>query len=95
MIVRISGQGQYELDDAGTRKLDELDSRVTDALQNGREEEFHQALAETIKFVCDNGKVVPATTVVPSDVIVPPDDITLEEAKGFFTDEGLMEPLPA
>jgi hypothetical protein len=33
--------------------------------------------------------------VVPSEVIIPPRDIDLEEARNFFTDEGLMSPIPA
>ena len=95
MIVRISGIGQYELDDAGTRKLDELDTALTAALDASREEDFHRYLHETIQFICSNGKEVPVDRVVPSDVIVPPEDVTMDEAKSFFTDEGLMQPLPA
>jgi hypothetical protein len=95
VIVRISGTGQYELDDAGVRKLDELDTKLTNALHSGQEREFHQLLHETIQFVQQNGKEVPDDTVVPSDVIVPPEDVTLAEAQNFFTDEGLMQPLPA
>jgi len=32
---------------------------------------------------------------VPSDIIVPPEDVSMDEAQQFFTDEGLMQPLPA
>jgi hypothetical protein len=95
MIVRISGIGQYELDDAGVHKLDELDTRLTQAVHDNDEEGFHQALHETIQFIQSSGQEVPHDTVVPSDVIVPPDDSTLEDARRYFTDEGLMAPLPA
>jgi hypothetical protein len=95
MIVRISGLGQFELDNQAVRKLDELDTKITDALHNDQEQEFHQSLAEAINFVRSNGKEVPDDQVVPSDVIVPPEDVTMAEAKDFFTDEGLMQPLPA
>lgn len=95
MIVRISGLGQYELDESGVRKLDELDSTLTNALHAGQEQEFHRYLRDTIAFVQSNGKEVPADRVVPSEVIIPPEDVTLEEAQRFFTDEGLMQPLPA
>ena len=95
MIVRISGEGQYELDDAGVRKLDELDTKLTNALNERQEEEFHHTLAATISFVRENGKALSSDRVLPSDVIVPPDDITMDEAQQFFTDEGLMQPLPA
>jgi hypothetical protein len=95
MIVRISGLGQYKLDDTGVRRLDELDTKLTDALNEGREQEFYETLRATISFIQENGQEVSADQVVPSDVIVPPDDITMAEAKQFFTDEGLMQPLPA
>jgi hypothetical protein len=95
VIVRISGLGQYELDDAGVRTLDKLDDQITSALNAGDEQGFHQHLQEIIRFVQSEGKEVAADQVIPSDVIVPPEDITLEEARRFFTDEGLMHPLPA
>jgi hypothetical protein len=95
VIVRISGEGQYELDDSGIRKLDELDTALTNAMDAGDEQEFHRLLKSTVEFIRQSGREVPADTVVPSEVIVPPDDTTMDEAKKFFTDEGLMAPLPA
>lgn len=95
MIVRISGEGQYELDDAAVHKLDELDTKLTDAVHSGNVEEFHKLLHETITFVQGSGAPVPDDQVVPSEVIIPPDDVSLDEARNFFTDEGLMAPLPA
>jgi hypothetical protein len=95
MIVRISGVGQYELDDDAIKKLDQLDTRLTDALNAGNEEEFKSTLHETISFVQSSGTEVPDDRIVPSEVIIPPDDVTLSEARDFFTDEGLMAPLPA
>ena len=95
MIVRISGTGQFELDDAAVRRLDELDTELTQALRGRERERFHQVLHDTIEFVQSSGSVVPADRVVPSQVIIPPEDISLEDAERFFSDEGLMEPLPA
>ncbi len=95
MIVRISGTGQFELDDSGVRELDRLDTDLTGALQGNQEEKFRQILAQTIAFVRDHGRSVADERVVGSEVIIPPEDITLDEAKQFFTDEGLMAPLPA
>jgi hypothetical protein len=95
VIVRISGVGQYELGDDAVKQLDKLDDELVSALDSGNEASFHEVLHRTIEFVEQSGKPVPADTVVPSDVIVPPDDVTLDEARSFFTDEGLMQPLPA
>ena len=95
MIVRISGTGQFELDDSGVRELDHLDTELTEALQGNQEDTFRRVLAQTIAFVRDHGAVVSDERVVGSEVIIPPEDVTLAEAKQFFTDEGLMAPLPA
>ena len=95
MIVRISGTGQYELDDTAVRKLDELDTALTTAIHENNEADFHRLLHETVQFVQSTGKGVPDDQIVPSEVIIPPDDSSLAEAKAYFTDEGLMQPLPA
>lgn len=95
MIVRISGRGQYELDGANLSRLDELDTALTEALHAGDEALFGRLLQDTITFVESAGTAVEHSRVVPSDVVVPPEDVTLEEARRFFTDDGLMAPLPA
>jgi hypothetical protein len=95
VIVRISGTGQFELDDAGVRELDRLDTDLTSALNARDEQSFHRLLAETIQFVRRSGSPVAADRVVASEVIIPPEDTTMDEAQQFFTDEGLMAPLPA
>ena len=77
MIVRISGSGQYELDEAATSHLDALDTQITDALHQGDEATFYQVLHRIIEMVKNEGKQVPNDTIVPSDVKIPPEDTTL------------------
>lgn len=96
MIVRISGEGQYELDDSAAHRLEALDGRLTDALHAGDERDFHQHLHEVISFVREEGKPVARDQVVPSQVIIPPDDVTMAEAQTFFSDDGQhMHPVSA
>ncbi|HZU12823.1 MAG TPA: hypothetical protein VFB58_08290 [Chloroflexota bacterium] len=96
MIVRISGSGQYDLDDTAAHRLHDFDLHLTEALHAGQEAEFHRLLHETITYIREHGQPVPASEVVPSEVIVPPEDVTLAEARSFFDeDSGLMDPLPA
>jgi hypothetical protein len=95
MIVRISGTGQFELDDDAVKKLDELDTCLTDAYHAGDDAEFRVCLHNAVTFVEQAGKRVPDEQVVGSDVISPPDDSGLEDAKDFMSDEGLMQPLEA
>jgi hypothetical protein len=95
MIVRISGEGQYELNDAVAQRLDELDTALTAALDDDQEKEFHNLLHATIRLVRDQGTAVRHDRVVPSTVIIPPEDTTLAEGHRFFTDEGFLQPVHA
>jgi len=95
VIVRISGHGQFELDDAAVHHLEQLDTTLTAALHAGQQAEFHRLLRATIEYVEGNGSPLAHQRVVPSDIIVPPEDVSMDEAQQFFTDEGLMQPLPA
>jgi hypothetical protein len=95
MIVRISGTGQFDLEADAVQKLHELDAELTKAMHAHDERDFHATLASIISLVQEKGKPVGHDIVVPSEVIVPPEDVTLEEAYRFFTDEGLLHPVPA
>jgi hypothetical protein len=95
MIVRISGTGQFDLENEAVDRLHQLDAELTKVMDARDEIRFHELLASIINLVQKEGEPVSNDTVVPSDVIVPPEDITLEEAHSFFTDEGLLHPVPA
>lgn len=96
MIVRISGEGQYELDDAEGHQLERLDASLTAALHTGDEKNFHQYLHEVLTFIRNQGDPVPVGRVVPSQVIIPPDDVTMAEAQRYFSDDGQhMQPVTA
>lgn len=93
MIVRISGHGQFSLDDSMRSDLHALDVPLTSALHDGREQEFHVLLQQVIDFVEHHGSRVPDDHIRASDVIVPPGDISMSDAQRFFTDEGLLQPV--
>jgi hypothetical protein len=95
MIVRISGTGQFDLENEAVDRLHQLDAELTKVMDARDETRFHEVLSSIINLVQNEGEPLSHDTVVPSDVIVPPEDITLDEAHGFFTDEGLLHPVPA
>ena len=95
MIVRISGTGQYELDDDVVKKLDELDTALTNAYHAGNDADFRACLHKAVTFVEQSGKQLADEQILPSDVIMPPDDSGLEDARDYMSDEGLMAPLEA
>lgn len=89
MIVRIAGEGQYELD-GGAEELNDLDNAVVDACDSGDEAAFRQRYERMLDFVRRRGHVLEKEVLVGSDLIMPPADVTLEEARRDFTGEGLL-----
>jgi hypothetical protein len=90
MILRISGEDQYRVDDALHERLNQLDSAVLAAVDSGDEPRFKAAFSELLGFIRANGTLVGDDEIENSDLILPPDDITLTEAAEEFTGEGLI-----
>jgi hypothetical protein len=95
VIVRISGSGQFELNDESVQKLQALDIELMQAVDAHNEQRFHELMGQIVSLVRGSGKPVDHSRVLPSELIVPPEDITMDEAHRFFTDDGLMTPIPA
>ena len=93
MIVRLMGQGQFRIDDACLAKLDELDERATEALGREDEAELDARLDEMWAVVREQGEPLDDADLSPSDLIVPPSDLTLEETRALFSDQGLIPDL--
>jgi hypothetical protein len=90
MIVRISGEDQYELADEDAAKLNELDKVVVAIVESGHEDGFAEAYGAVLDFVRSHGKRVADDDLQGSDCILPPPDITYAEAGAEFTGEGLI-----
>jgi predicted PilT family ATPase len=90
MIVRISGEDQYRLEESLQARLNELDGAVVAAIDANDETTFKSSFAQLLDYVRSNGTVVGDEEIETSDLILPPDDITLAEAESEFTGEGLI-----
>lgn len=90
MIVRISGEGQFELPDADAGRLNDLDNRAVAAADAGEEERFRELWQEMLDLVASDGRAIDDEELLTSDVILPPRDVTFEEARSEFTGEGLI-----
>ncbi len=90
MIVRISGEGQYNLPDEDSERLNELDNRAVNAVEQGDETGFKELWSQMLELVASDGNAVPEDELLESDVILPPRDVTFEEAKAEFSGEGLI-----
>ena len=90
MIIRILGEGQYDLSEDALPRLNELDSAVESAVESGDEQAFATALAELLDGVRAAGVPHPADALDESDLILPPADASLEEVRELLSDEGLI-----
>jgi hypothetical protein len=90
MIIRISSEGQYELNEGDIPALNELDNATVSACEAHDEGSFHETFTKLLEFVRVNGTPVDEDHLGASDLILPPPDVTLEEAKEEFSGEGIL-----
>jgi uncharacterized membrane protein YccC len=94
VIVRIMGEGQFEVDEEVAKGLNELDQQAERALDAGDREQLAQLLERMGEAVRTNGARLRDEDLSPSEAIVPPPDLSLEEARELFEGEGLIPDIP-
>ncbi len=94
MIVRLMGDGQFRVADDEAGRLNEIDDAAVTALDQGDEAGFRKKLEELHGLVQELGEPLDLDDLSASDVIVPPSDLSLDEAREFFSGEGLVPDLP-
>jgi len=90
MIVRIQGEGQWELSGAQLDELDAIDNQMLEEIDHHDESRFQQLLGQMLDYVRNNGRRLATEEIVESNLILPPADSTVDEVKALFTDEGLI-----
>jgi hypothetical protein len=90
MIVRILGEGQFEVDDSATEELNALDANLEKAVNAADEAAFRSALAALLDRVRSLGSPVPADTIKPSDLIVPNSEADVAGVRDLLTNDGLI-----
>ena len=90
MIVRILGEGQWNVSDDQLPALNELDSAVEAAVDGQDRESFSRSFGALLHTVRDVGVPLPDESLEDSDLILPPSDATLEEVRELLSDEGLI-----
>ena len=89
MIVRIASEGQYRVSDDQLPRLQELDGAVIEAAESRDPERFKARFAELLALV-RSGELLDDAHLGPSDAILPPPDVSLAEATGKLSTEGLI-----
>jgi hypothetical protein len=90
MIIRILGEGQWEVDEGHLEALNRLDQAVEEAVTSGDETAFSQGLAALLHAVRAEGTRLEDDSLEDSDLILPPSDATMEEVRALLGDEGLV-----
>ncbi len=95
MIVRLMGEGQYELDKKHMDELNKIDNNIVRIISKGDEKAIRIIFKSEFKKLNDhvrkNGKKIPDDIIKPSDVIIPPADLSLTEARSIFKGDGLIK----
>jgi hypothetical protein len=90
VIIRILGEGQYDVAEEALARLNELDAQVEAAVESGDVEAFTGALAALLDGVRTVGVPHDAGALDESDLILPPADATIDEVRELLEDEGLI-----
>jgi len=90
VIIRILGEGQYDVEDGALDRLNELDAALEAAVDAGDEAAFAVALTELLAGVRTVGAAHPADTLDESDLILPPSDATIDQVREMLNDDGLI-----
>jgi hypothetical protein len=90
MIVRISGEGQFDVPDGHVEELNRLDDDLTKAVDSGDDAQFTAALEALLASVRTAGEELPVDWIGPSDLVLPSPEATIHEVREVLGDEGLI-----
>ena len=90
MIVRILGEGQYDLSDDALDSLNQLDAKVESAIDARDVAAFEAALAALLAGVRTAGVPHHAEALDASDLILPHAGASLDEVRDLLSGDGLI-----
>ncbi|MFF5570164.1 PspA-associated protein PspAA [Streptomyces luteogriseus] len=90
MIMRILGEGQYEITEDHLDRLNELDAALQSAADADDDMLFATALSALLDAVRSYGAPLPTETITPSDLVLPDEGTSLTRVRELLSDEGLI-----
>lgn len=90
MIVRIMGEGQFQIDDSHLDDLNRLDDALTEAIDVGDDDAFRTALVALLDEVRTVSQPVPDEELVDSDLVLPYAEAHIDEVRELLTGDGLI-----
>jgi hypothetical protein len=90
VIIRVLGEGQYDVADHALDRLNELDSAVEAAVAASDEAAFTAALESLLDGVRTVGVPHDLDSLDESDLILPPAGASIDEVREMLDDDGLI-----
>ncbi|MFJ4679487.1 MULTISPECIES: hypothetical protein [unclassified Kitasatospora] len=88
MIMRVLGEGQFEVAEGDLNRLNRLDDELLQAVEAGDEAAFRAALGSLLAAVREVGTPLAPESLEPSDLILPDAEASLEQVRELLRDEG-------
>ena len=90
MIVRILGEGQFEVGEDSVPDLNRLDQDLQHALEGDDDTAFRSALSALLARVRETGTPMALDSLEPSELILPAEDAHVDEVREMLGNEGLI-----
>jgi hypothetical protein len=90
MIIRILGEGQFDVAEHTVEALNGIDNELQVAVDSNDEVGFREALRSLLALVREVGERVPDDYLGPSELVLPNADATIEEVRALLGEEGLI-----
>jgi hypothetical protein len=87
MIVRILGEGRYDVAEADMAAIERLDAQLTDAMDGDDDGAFADTLSELVGQVRRVGTHLPADDLQTSGLVVPHEGSSLAEVKALLSED--------
>jgi len=87
VIIRILGEGRYDVPDADLPAIEQLDAVLVDALERKDEATFESALADIIGQVRHSGTQLDHDDMRTSELVIPHEGSTLAEVAEVLSEE--------
>ena len=87
MIVRILGEGSYDVPEADMPAVEQVEATLVDALERRDEPTFSTALADLIALVRHTGTALAPDDLRPSELAVPHPGSSLDEVRALLAED--------
>ncbi|WGW12614.1 hypothetical protein LWF01_02270 [Saxibacter everestensis] len=90
MIIRVLGEGQFQVPDADLPEIQKFDEQLDTAVQSGDQAAISRALTQLREHLVTVSHPVEDDYLGSSDIVVPYPDASVEEVRQLLNADGLI-----